>query len=405
MATEARRNRERARKKRKLKEKRSSEEIALAALSKHNRDKKSSIASSKKKTFEEVIDYLDEMYKHDLCIRSPKEWKPSSYNFNKQVISFIKWIYCEYNVPSFMFGIFDRNNRLYHGGHTYHNVQIPGRRNRVRQRSADFDSFFEWFMLIASGKSFAKALSDLFTKKEAHIFLNGPPNLNIYENYWRAKIVAAGGSEKLVNMCLRRFPNNSRRIKTHQYWYDAAKFFPRFEKEIDLTSVVDVMDYIVDTAFNNNNKFSFKGKTFSSIIKASNTWHKEQQLKKFGDLNVYFPLCSIDPWKWKDKREKCDWVVRQILNAKHLYREGKTMHHCVASYTHACKEGRSFIFSMTMEDGVNIPERVLTIELNRDLALMQARGKCNASPSGMASKVLNKWMSENNVKQNDAYWW
>lgn len=374
---------------RKLEQKRSRNESADNQLHLHNKKKKK--ASPKRKEATDMIAYLGDLFKPTQCVRDPEEWKSPSYNFDRQVMSFVKWIYCKFNVPTFMFGIFNKKNK------TYYNKSYSAKAYGQYQFKKETEFFFEWFMVIANGQSFARTMSDFFTKKEAHIFLNGRADLNIYDNYWRAKLIAAGASERLVSICLQRFPNTNHSITAADFWHEATRFLPRFENEIDRTNLLDVMDYITNSARENNNKFSFKGRTFSSLIKASNEWHKQQQLKKFGDLNYAFKPCPVNAdWKWHDKQENCDWVVYQIPNSKELYREGKTMRHCVASYAGACRDGRSYIYSLMMVDGINAPERVLTIEVNSRLEVVQVRGRCNASPKGRADYVTNKWISRFN---------
>ena len=72
------------------------------------------------------------------------------------------------------------------------------------------------------------------------------------------------------------------------------------------------------------------------------------------------------------------------LSAKELAVEGRSMHHCVGSYVSNCKGGNTSVWSMQ----VQMPEddethRVMTIAVNNgSRSVSQARGKCNALPSG-----------------------
>jgi hypothetical protein len=373
----------RANRKRNLERRYLREERAVKELSKHNRKKKKEKIPSKRKSPSEMIEYIPEyLYRPSYFVRLPEDWKSPSFNFSRQIISFVKWIYCSYNPPAFMFNLFFHDlNRA-----TWERAD-PG---------ADRRLYFKWFLTIASGKSFAKACTNLLTKKEAHIFLNGDNNRSIAENIWRAKYLAAGGSERVISYLYPRLPLN-RIDHVNKKYFEMIAFLARFDNEIDRDDLYDVVDYI--RAVISNSNFSFKGRTFNSIIKASNEWHKEQQLTKQGRL--HFPVKrhpEVDDWAFEDKTEKCTWTVKQLLKSTALYHEGRKMRHCVGSYADRCREGSSFIFSMSVNDSINTPEKLLTIEVDNRNNVIQARGKLNRPPKGKERHILNKWANKFNLR-------
>jgi len=364
-------------KRKRLKEKNNEEKIISELLKKHNKGKKvakKSTSRKKRKDYSEMIAILGDMYDQESVIRNPSNWKSSSYNLNRQVISFIKWIYEIYDPPVFMYDIFLSKHK---------NYPWP----------ADFARIFKWFIIIAQGKSFTKNSSDLMTKKESHLFLCGRDDLDVFENITLAKARAAGAREWLCSLLVQRCTTRSLRVNNK--FEEIIRFFPRFQSEIDRDNFYDVMDYL-DEVYRDD--YSLKGRTFSSLIKASNTWHRQSHLRKLGALNLSLELSDIQDWSWTDKESKCIWTVKQIKTSKELYREGSKMRHCVASYATRCNRGSSFIFSLEENDGINLPAKRLTIELDRQHTVVQVRGKHNARPTGRPKLIFEKWANSNGVK-------
>jgi hypothetical protein len=376
---------------RKFKRKKAREERALRVLAEHN-EKKEKRKRSKKKDSTEIMNLIDNsLLDTSWFVRDPNEWRPSTYNVDRQIMDFVQWVYCKYDVPQFLLGLFLKSNKTYY----------------MYKRPREFVfRYFDWFLTIAHGFSFAKSTKEYFNKKEAHAFLTAPNLGDINKCFWWAKCRAAGAGHQLTHLICNRFREHS---QDSAFWSDSIRFFTRFEDEIDSASFYDVLDYIAAMSVRGRvpagQEFSLKGRTFSSLIKASNEWHKEQHLKKFGNLNYMLAVSDVEGWRWRDKQEKCTWSVVQLVTSKELYHEGKVMRHCVATYSSRCKDGHSFVFSMTLDDGINKAEKVLTIELDQNRVVRQARGKCNKLPAGRIEYAMRKWMSARNISWGYSKFW
>jgi hypothetical protein len=354
------------------------EEKALEILAAHNKKKKKEVKVSKRKTFEDIPKlFPSSLYRPALFIRPPHYWISPSFNEHRQIADFVRWIYCKYPVPSFMFDLF---------------FPLP---TRIAQHiwTKEHDLFFDWFITIGQGGSFAKKTKTFFSKKEAHTFLNGRSDLTILENFWRAKCVANGGNERMATITSGKI-HSTTSIYDH-FWHSFFPFIGRFSSEIDPNDLNEIMDYMYWVRGHEVN-YSFKGRTYNSVIKASNKWHKEMDLRSRG-VNIPLVPAGIENFNYKDKKENCDWAVRQLLTSGLLYREGQKMHHCVGGYVSACRDGRSYIFSMTKSDGVNLDERELTIEVRNNGQISQARGRCNAAPTSRQKAILRRWAQLNNL--------
>jgi hypothetical protein len=357
-------------------------EKAKELLSQHNKKKDKSF--NKKKSAEDMFEMIDDRFLvPSKYVRDPLEWTPKSYNLDRQIIDFVRWLYCLYQTPLFMFEFFKRDLRP-----AWRRIHRSDNQKILRL------IYFDWFLVIAQGGSFAKMAKDIFSKKEAHWFLNAPTTNSLEENIWWAKCRTVELDPSLTNNIVKRL---FRMLPVEdKFWSSLIIFLKKEEDDLDLESLSDIMDYLKATHYNNQN-FSLKGRTFGSLIKLSNDWHRDQQMVKFGSANLYWDGLDIPDWRWRNKKEEITWEVRQLHTSKQLMNEGRRMKHCVASYAQRCVQGHSAIFSLTSDDGTNRPEKEVTIELTNMKRLIQARGRFNKPPSNAAQKVLNKWYAANNI--------
>ena len=363
-------------------EKISFEEKSRLILSEHNKKNKKKVTRKKKP--EEIIELI---HKNHLVpskyVRDPYDWFPKSYNLDRQKADFIEWIYCLYPVPQFMFKLFTHTD--------------------ICSFKLDHYIFFDWFIVIAQGGSFAKCSKELFTKKEAHLFLNAPKNNTVKENFWWAKCSSLKLPHSVKNAVIKRLFGNL--DITDSFWHKLLVLLRNCEDEVNVESLSDIMDFLrAKHAPRSTPAFSLKGRTFNSLIKLSNEWHREMQLRKFGSQNLYWPGADIPNWKWTSKKEQTTWKITQLHTSKELYNEGRRMKHCVGSYGSRCVEGASAIFSLTKEDGINPSAKRVTIEITKSKRFVQARGRMNQGPKGMDKLVINKWLSINNIQTNSWGW-
>jgi len=73
------------------------------------------------------------------------------------------------------------------------------------------------------------------------------------------------------------------------------------------------------------------------------------------------------------------------------------MRHCVFSYADNCIRGYCFIFSVSCKSADNDEKRVATLEISRDMRLVQARGPCNDSIDNETAGIIKIWADENQI--------
>ena len=364
------------------------EQKVLEILGKHNEhEKKNPKPKTKRKTPGEMLELLPPGFGGwlDFKIRDPQNWISKSYNINRQTVDFAKWLYCEYDVPPFMFEIFvpkyvklSRIRRVIAPSSTYD--------------KKNFKEFMSWVITIGQGYSFAKTVKSIFTKKEAHLFLNAPNTNSIVENIWWARCKAREIPDNITLFIVQRFPHMS---YNSPFWISFLNFIKNNEDELNIDTLQELVDFIPAHRRRVEN-FSLKGRTLNSLIQLSNEWHRVQQVTKHDKYQQWDGI-NVENWSYTNKSEKITWNIRQLRNSKELYNEGRRMRHCVYGYVDSCVRGTSGIFTMKSTDQYDIDEAHLTIEVTNGGRLVQVRGRLNRKPSAREYNALYKWALERHL--------
>jgi len=362
---------------RKVEQARRRAEVARALLAQHNQSYEG--RPSRKLECDQILEKLPNITKlKDFWIRKPEEWESKSFNEERQIIDFISWLLCKYPVPLFMYKVF--NNGYKKNGY-------------VRGASSALDEIYlDWFVTIGQGMSFRKASKDFLSKKEAPLFLDAPRENSISGNILWAKCKAHNVSQGVINnMCNywhNRYSNSNKNI-----WSEILTFYARYP-EITGATVHDTMDFIYSNIGKN---FTLAGRTLNSVIQLTNEWHADLQMKSSSSSS--WQGLPIPPWKLEIDDHMDVWYITQITTAKDLFREGKSMKHCVGSYVQQCKSGGSGIFSMA-HDYYGGKSKCLTIEVSKNNEIVQAKGPCNRGPTAEERNILKKWAMHNNLTYN-----
>ena len=351
-------------------------------LANHNQEYKGK--PERKLSYEQILERVPNVVKlKDFWIRTPEEWVAKSFNMSRQIIDFVSWILCDYPVPIFMY-------KLFVAQAIAHNA----RRNLNFIKSSLDETFLDWFITIGQGMSFRKACKDFLSNKEAHLFLTAPRSNSIAGNMLWAKCKSFGVSDVVISILCNNWEG---RVTTgnKNSWDKIINFYSKYP-DIDRTTVQDTMDFLYN-AFGRDKNFSLSGRTLNSVIQLSNEWHQEQQVSKGHGFRSWDGL-PIPNWKWDVTDEELDvWYITQILDSKQLLHEGRTMKHCVGSYSYHCMEGHTGIFTVEHRYYGN-KTKILTAEVNNGFNIVQVRGKCNRYPDKEETKMLKKWAADSSLK-------
>jgi hypothetical protein len=274
----------------------------------------------------------------------------------------------------------------------------------------------EWFYNVLQGGNlvYSKNLPCILTKKSAHFFNTMPEQWknNAFESTFESpkRLYGISSRNYTLTQCLiycsiyfdvrdeiytQEVLRNIRRIDQLDFWITTlCKLYHKGLRDVYVNQVID---YIEDQVFRRRRNIDFNTKKLSNLLEEVNTWHEELRLMRQGNYRrtYYLPKSDINTYKieYKGRRFK----VMQLLTNKELIEEGRTLSHCVGTYTDNCIDRGSYIFSMRLEreDEVTLP--LITIEVNAN-TIRQKKGKWNRSCSEEEDYIIRNWAKENELK-------
>lgn len=119
-------------------------------------------------------------------------------------------------------------------------------------------------------------------------------------------------------------------------------------------------------------------------------------INEYKDLLKFVPKFKTKSTKNKEVIEKEVFIMKTPESVVDLVREGENLHHCVGSYTDRIIKGNSLIFFLRRR--ANPDQSLVTVELNKNYDLIQARARNNSSPSREAHQFIKDWLK--NIKSN-----
>jgi hypothetical protein len=360
----------------------------------------------KKKPAEHLLPYLlyRELKPHQ--IRDMGDYRPRSYNLDKQIVDLINHLFVRYPVPYFLYQVC-LNTETYKGA-------------RVDRFYYMHDIYREWFITIAQGGSFTKAVKGVMTSKEASLFLTGGPHRFVHENAWLAKMQVAevpfGLHDLLIDRILTRhyFDDRGGRLM------DMLRFYARYHGELDKDTLGEVTDFLA-WKIDNDPSFSMKGRTAGSVVKLANEWHVLIQKAKLG-IDIEWDGFNIPYWSVEimetPGQQPTLWEVLELRNNRELMNEGRKQKHCVYGYVHRCVEGRCSIFSLRQyrlgivgvdDEGNAIKQKFdeltrVTVEVASDRSILQTKGALNRMPTTEEASALNQWAGVNGFTYRFSRW-
>lgn len=192
-------------------------------------------------------------------------------------------------------------------------------------------------------------------------------------------------------------------IEHISFWQNLFRFYCSLSKiQRDVLRLRELIDYVEFKKFEENIKYSIKGKTFASFLGAIHDWYRIIRLKE-ENLLAY-------KWKKLDIAEvdfifdNHTYVFQELNSGKKLYEESRDMNHCVYTYTKFCASGRTNVFSVKKKRG-NSYKKLFTLQITRN-RIVQAVGFKNRDLIKDELKVVNSWAKENKIKMyltNDPY--
>ena len=331
---------------------------------------------------------------------SPEDWQPDTRNAPRQFGALARHLLTRYAVPGFM----DR-------------VWFEGDGERAARHQ-------DWFLHIGRGQNIRTAdLPFALTKMAAHWFLLAPDDFSIEAALRWGQIRALGGGESLVRAVIAtRLGHDLETLPDPEFWQSVIHFFVN-NPMLDMDWIGPMVDFIYDRKFVPREvigadeqltilepaepTFSMKGRTAAALQLRVEAWHRQLAKDTRKSFRQWEPSgigtyagAAPDPNTGKAVR----WQIVELLDSAALKAEGKTMHHCVASYDRSCARGQTSIWSMRIAGTTEETYRnVMTIAVNNaSRTITQAKGRCNKGPGdkragdrlNYAPLLLKQWATQ-----------
>lgn len=331
------------------------------------------------------------IYYKSYQIQPIETWQPPKQN---QIQSLINHLFCKYPIPTTLYKFFEYE--------TYQAVEG-----------------IELALWITQGNPLKKypLLPNIQKiKNSIHHIYQAPEHYNLNQIYKYCQLKTTNASDKLIDILLSHhtfhsIPKIYNRIQQAQkelFWLDCAQYFSKLHM-LDYSIIPNLLDYINHQKFTNqqqliNNKithqpnqpnFNIHNRNINTLIQQSEQWH--QTIQKINTSKIHNWPNTI-PTHTIKKSTNNHYTFKELTNTKELIDEGKTLHHCVASYSKSCAKGYCQIISMSQHDELNIlNKKLITIELNKNI-INQIKGNQNRKPQPHELQIILKWANILNLK-------
>lgn len=319
-------------------------------------------------------------------VRQPGPWVPRSHNGSRQFDSLLRHLLALYDVPAFM-------NSAWLEGLTPEGVD--------HQR---------WFIHVAQGANIRTApkLPVTLTKRQAHLYLTAPTDFDVVSALRWAQLRDLGADERLARAVA---ASRVGRLFIHEeFWFTVLRWLAA-QPMLDAMQIGPIIDYLHNQRFVVSTpnplahlpgepllvppqpNLSMKGRDPATLLRAVEAWHRLLGRTGAGPA-VHWLSCGIPPFRHEEGegQNRKIFTISELTCSHDLEREGHAMRHCVASYVHSCRTGRSAIWSLRVIDGTGQETRLLTIEVSlRDRQVVQARRRLNDWPGEKDLSLLSRW--------------
>ena len=339
---------------------------------------------SKRKDTYFLARYLGVSTASEMAIRSCGDFQTRSYNLGRQALELADHLFVQYRVPHF----------LYRAVLSWEGLELIYEASTVEKHRygalPEEWRYLPWFFAVAKGESFAKASKDVFTKKEAHYFLQAPGGNPIELNIFWAKAAAAGVPVDGCNYLVRRI-SLARWNALEDRLGDFLRFYSHAWPLMNGYLRDDLTDFITEMIPHAH--FTFKGRTFGSMRKLCAAWHRRNYSVRVKDFRTWEQMFQ----DWEVRRGKSTIRAIELTNNRALADEGRKQRHCVFTYTWRCEAGSSRIVSLRWYPVVSqeLVCKRITLEISPSLRrVVQIRGLNNRRADDEELKIVRLWAGE-----------
>lgn len=277
--------------------------------------------------------------------------------------------------------------------------------------------YITWVKWLGEGYNMRKApdLPFPLTKKMAHLMMQAPKKSSFNRAFLYGQVMALGGSHNLFELFHSHYGN---RFRNHEFRSSVIHFFTKYENQLNNDLSRQLLGYI-DHMFMETTDFSMKGRTLSALLRQSEHYYQHLQMQppqweEDNDDWISLPKgTNLSKWdsvlfpSFITREGTNTFRIQQLNTFKDLTDEGAAMSHCVASYAKKCIVGACSIWSLRefnpankRDDALISPKmkRLVTIQLDPQGRIIQARRKYNALPKPEEEKLIIDWAEESGLQ-------
>ncbi|MEN1681028.1 MAG: PcfJ domain-containing protein [Planctomycetota bacterium] len=308
-------------------------------------------------------------------LRPLEAWKPRSKNAAGQFSSLLRHLFCRYpGMP-----------RLFDSVWTV---------DRYREEHR------QWFLHVGRGGNLRTAELPIdYTKKMAHFFMQGPPQLSVEQALVWGQVRALGGDSSLARTCA-----GTRMVgafQQNEFWLSVIRWLID-NPSVPHAEVAPLCDYLHDQRHVGlrgwgqfgppaHPQLTMRSRRPETLLRDVRRWHAELAAVE-GVSKKPWKASGIEGFAHTVKQPgeaSREWRISELVSPAALRNEGATMRHCVATYALSCLRGQCSIWSVRATEGRRVTS-ALTVEV-RHRQIVQARGKANRMPTEDERSILQQW--------------
>ncbi|MEL6866659.1 MAG: PcfJ domain-containing protein [Bacteroidota bacterium] len=242
-----------------------------------------------------------------------------------------------------------------------------------------------------------------FSKRMAHLFVNAPKEFSFDEAVWYALVKGWGGDERLLKAMQTQFGHWEQDMRMLKI---VISFFVAQKEDISSGQYLELLGYLRHL-WDESGYLPIKGWTLKSLSRRAEEWQEEVQRRHLEEMELRHRYGYAGPpvykcWEGaKYKEMKMDYLgdtyqIVQLRDSSSLSIEGRKMRHCVGSYVNQCIGGQCSIWSLRRLQR-NGDKSLVTIEVNKNHRITQARRKCNGAPERWQWKLIKYWAEREKI--------
>ena len=294
-------------------------------------------------------------------VREIETWEKTGDTPEEQLESLIAHCFAHYEVPAFM-------------------VQVFGGESRIQML---------WYIQLGRGCSVRQlsAFPVAFTGMMEYKFRETPVGYTLAQAIRKAQALGYGATGDMAETLAwtawgSEFANESFRA-------EVVRFLARVREIVRFDVLADVLAYL-DAAYEENPRYSMKGRTWRALVRQTAEWQRERARKLDAEDYREWDIATIRDYRAENG--SVVYTIEQLKNSDALYNEGWEMSHCVAEYAWECEIGESAIFSLRKYSEENLYDILATIQVLLECkTIVQAKAAHNGTICDEAAMLIAQW--------------